>query len=191
MSSDRKSLSTSVLMVIVTLLSSCSPASSFAFLPRVSRTNDAIIINCMSKLISLFVITGPILMLSCLINSVAGVGYAPFYHGKTLQGHIVNPEFVPLPSFNLQPMAFRQQQQDPSGWSYSFGYPNPIALEDASSSRQGGGATTTTTSTTTPAPAIKCGQGPTALPKQSLMSERVSGSGSTSAKANAWPFLVS
>ncbi|EFX78386.1 hypothetical protein DAPPUDRAFT_246341 [Daphnia pulex] len=120
---------------------------------------------------------------------IAGVGYAPSYHGKTLQGQIVNPEFVPLPSFNPHPgMAYRQQHQDPNGWSYSFGHPSPIALEDASSSRQGGATTTTTT--TTPAPAIKCGQGPSALPKQSLMSERVAGSGSTEAKANAWPFLV-
>jgi hypothetical protein len=34
-----------VLLAIVTLLSVCSPASSFAFLPRVSRTHDAIIID--------------------------------------------------------------------------------------------------------------------------------------------------
>jgi hypothetical protein len=35
-----------VLLAVVTLLSFCSPASSFAlFLPRVSRTDDAIVID--------------------------------------------------------------------------------------------------------------------------------------------------
>jgi hypothetical protein len=38
-----------VLLAIVTLLSFCSPASSFAFMPLVSRTDDAVIIDCMSK----------------------------------------------------------------------------------------------------------------------------------------------
>jgi len=71
---NQKGLSAVGLFAVVTLLSYCSPASSFAFLPRVSRTNDAVIID------------------------FAGVGYAPSYYGKTLYGQIVNPAFVPLPS---------------------------------------------------------------------------------------------
>jgi hypothetical protein len=125
------------------------------------------------------------------LNSVAGVGYAPSYHGKTLSGQIVNPEFVPLRSLHPQPLlAYRHQQQNSNEWSYSFAYPSPIDVSaaDVSPSKQGGGATTTTTR---PAPSIQCGKGPTALPKQSLMSERVAGTGATAANANAWPFLVS
>ncbi|XP_046457449.1 chymotrypsin-like elastase family member 2A isoform X2 [Daphnia pulex] len=154
MSSNRKGFSTVVLLAIVTTLLSCccSPASSFAFLPRVSRTNDAVIID------------------------FASVGYASY--DKSLFGQIVSPGFVPLPSFNLHPMAYRQQQQDPSGWSYSFGHPSPIAFEDAWFSKQAVAATT------------QCGKGPTALPKRPLMSERVTGGDATEAKANAWPFLV-
>jgi hypothetical protein len=120
--------------------------------------------------------------------SVASVGYASY--DKSLSGQIVNPGFVPLPSFNPHPMAYRQQQQDPSGWSYSFGHPSPIALEDVPSARQGGAAAaTTTTPTTTPAPVIQCGKGPTALSQ--LTGGRVVGTDTTVAKANAWPFLVS
>jgi hypothetical protein len=111
--------------------------------------------------------------------SVAGVGYAPSYYGKTLYGQIVNPGFVPLPSFNPYPMAYRQQQQDPNGWSYSFGHPSPIAFEDAWFSKQEVAAST------------QCGKGPTALPKRSFIGQRVFGLGTTEAKANAWPFMVS
>jgi hypothetical protein len=46
---NQKGLSTVVLLAIVALLSYCSPASSFAFLPRVSRTKDAVIIDCKSN----------------------------------------------------------------------------------------------------------------------------------------------
>jgi hypothetical protein len=113
--------------------------------------------------------------------SVAGVGYAPSYHGKSLYGQIVNPGFVPLPSFNPQPMAYRQQQQEPSGWSYSFGHPSPIAFEDAWFSKQEVAASTIT----------QCGKGPTTLPKWSFIGQRVIGLDTTVAKANAWPFLVS
>ncbi|XP_046457455.1 brachyurin-like [Daphnia pulex] len=157
---NRKGLSTVVLLAIVTTLLSCccSPASSFSFHPRVSRTKDAVVID------------------------FAGVGYAPSYHGKSLSGQIVNPGFVPLPSFNLHPMAYRQQQQDPSGWSYSFGHPSPIAFEDAWFSKQAVAATTTATT--------QCGKGPIALPKQSFIGQRVIGLDTTVAKANAWPFLV-
>ncbi|EFX78155.1 hypothetical protein DAPPUDRAFT_105418 [Daphnia pulex] len=140
-----------VSFAVVTLLSFCSPASSFAFLPRVSRTNDAVIID------------------------VAGVGYAPSYQGKTLYGQITNPGFVPLPSFNpYYPMAYRQQEQTPNGFVYSYGYPTPLALEDVLPVRQ----------TTAPV----CGAGPAMPATRALSNERISGG--TSAKKGAWPFMV-
>ena len=43
---DQNALATVFFVSVVTLLSYCSPASSFAYLPRVSRTNDAVIIDC-------------------------------------------------------------------------------------------------------------------------------------------------
>jgi hypothetical protein len=71
---------------------------------------------------------------NCFQFSVAGVGYAPSFQGRSLNGQIADPAFVQVPSFNPHPNAYdRQQQQDSNGWSYSFGYPSPIALEDASS----------------------------------------------------------
>ena len=124
------------------------------------------------------------------VDSVAGVGYAPSSHSKSLYGQITNPGFVPVPSVYPYPMMYRQQQQQPNGWSYSYVYPSPVALADASSGRQGVGAAPAAT-TTTPAPAIQCGKGPTALPARSLIGERVAGTGATAAKNNAWPFLVS
>jgi hypothetical protein len=46
----QKGFSTAVvLLAVVTLFSYCSPASSFAFLPRVTRTNDAIVIDCIEN----------------------------------------------------------------------------------------------------------------------------------------------
>jgi hypothetical protein len=110
------------------------------------------------------------------LNSVAGVGYAPSYQGKTLYGQITNPGFVLLPSFNpYYPMAYRQQEQTPNGWIYSYGYPTPLALEDVLPVRQ----------TTTPV----CGAGPAMPDKRALSNERISGG--TSAKKGAWPFMVS
>ncbi len=50
MMGDPKAFSKMIVsFAIVTLLSFCSPASSFAFLPRVSRTNDAIVIDCIKN----------------------------------------------------------------------------------------------------------------------------------------------
>ncbi|EFX78149.1 hypothetical protein DAPPUDRAFT_320630 [Daphnia pulex] len=89
-----------VSFAVVTLLSFCSPASGFAFLPRVSHTDDAIVID------------------------FAGVGSAT--PGKALYGQIVDPRFVPLPSFNPYPMAYRQQEQTPKEFVYSYGYPTPV-----------------------------------------------------------------
>ncbi|XP_046458167.1 chymotrypsinogen A-like [Daphnia pulex] len=150
-----------VLLAIVTLLSfCCSPASSFAFLPRVSHTDDAIVIDF-------------------VFDSVAGVGYAPSYQGKTLYGQITNPGFVPLPSFNpYYPAMYRQQKQTPNGFVYSYGYPNPLALEDVLPVRQ---------AATAAAPA--CGTGPAVMPtSRELINQRVVGG--IDAKKNAWPFLV-
>jgi hypothetical protein len=163
-----------VLLAIVTLLSFCSPASSFAFLPRVSRTDDAVIIDCIQNYFLFFKFEHWLNVIYYL-NSVAGVGYAPSYQGKTLYGQIVDPRFVPLPSFNPYPMTYRHQEQTPNGWIYSYGYPTPLALEDVLPVRQ--------------SPATQCGIGPAMPATRALTSERIAGG--TSAKKNAWPFMVS
>ncbi|XP_046457647.1 transmembrane protease serine 11D-like [Daphnia pulex] len=137
-----------VLLAIVTLLSFCSPASSFAFLPRVSRTDDAVIID------------------------FDGVGYAPSYQG--LYDQIDDPRFVLLPSFYPVPMTYRQQEETPNGWIYSYGYSTPLRLEDVLPVRQ--------------SPATQCGTGPVMPARRELTSERIAGG--TSAKKNAWPFIV-
>ena len=184
MGHQKKFSSAYFLFAVVTALLSCccSPASSFTFLPRVSRTKDAVVIDCIFKLTSPLIYDSTTIVESnvhvyCL-NSVDYVGYAPFYHGKTLYGQIANPALVPVPSFHPYPMAYRQQQQDSNGWSYSFSYPSVIDSFD----KQGGA---------TPAPVIQCGKGPTALPTRSSIGQRVAGDGATAAKANAWPFVVS
>jgi hypothetical protein len=128
----------------------------------------------------------------CDLNSVTGVGYAPSYHGKSLHDKITSPAFVPVPSVYRYPMAYRQQEQRPNGWFYSFGYPVD------SSNRQGGTVgiasttTTTTTTTTTPAPAIQCGKGPIALPaRSSTAGERIVSSSAPASGSRSWMFLVS
>ncbi|EFX78192.1 hypothetical protein DAPPUDRAFT_105472 [Daphnia pulex] len=141
-----------VSFAVVTLLGFCSPASSFAFLPRVSRTDDAVIID------------------------FDGVGYAPSYQGKTLYGQITNPGFVPLPSFNpYYPAMYRQQEETPNGWSYSYEYPNPLTVGDLIKQTPAAAAPT-------------CGAGPV-MPARALTSERIAGG--VSAKKNAWSFIVS
>ncbi len=111
------------------------------------------------------------------LNSVDGVGYAPSYQGKTLYGQITSPGFVPVPSFNPYPaVVYRQQQQEPSGWSYSYEYPNPITVGDLLSVKQ------------TPAASV-CGTGPAMPATRELTSERIAGG--ISAKKGAWPFMVS
>ncbi|XP_046457471.1 chymotrypsinogen A-like isoform X2 [Daphnia pulex] len=152
-----------VSLAIVTLLSCCcSPASSFAFLPRVSRTKDAVVID------------------------FAGVGYAPSNHGKSLYGEITNPAFVPVPSVYPYPMMYRQQEQRPNGWSYSFGYP-----VDSSGRQAAVGIASAATTTTTPAPGIQCGKGPTALPARSLTAgERIVSSSAPASGSHSWMFLV-
>ncbi len=110
------------------------------------------------------------------MNSVDGVGSAPSYQGKALYGQIVDPRFVPLPSFNPYPVMYRQQEQTPNGWSYSYEYPNPITVGDLLPVRQ--------------AAVPACGTGPAAMPTtRALINERVAGG--IDAKKNAWPFMVS
>jgi hypothetical protein len=72
-----------LLLVVVILLSCCSPSSSFAFLPHVSRTDDAVIIDCITNNFPLIIQEcWPNLMFFIFLNSVDGVGYAPAYHNK-------------------------------------------------------------------------------------------------------------
>jgi hypothetical protein len=114
------------------------------------------------------------------LNSVAGVGYAPSYQGKTLYGQITNPGFVPLSSFNpYYPAMYRQQEQTPNGFAYSYEYPNPLTVGDLIKQ----------TAPPAPAPAPTCGAGPAMPATRALTSERISGG--TSAKKNTWSFIVS
>ncbi len=193
MDHHKKGFSTAVvLLAVVTLLSCCGPASSFAFLPRVSRTKDAIIIDCMSnQLFPLITILIYIIIVLYGLNSVVDVESAPSSQGKSWNDQIADPAFVQVPFFSPHPMTFRQQ---PSGWSYSFGHPSPIAFEDAwFSSRQ--------LSQVDEQPAVEevdlkqsvapaCGRGPTTFPTtRASISERIVGG--INAKKNAWPFMVS
>jgi hypothetical protein len=107
------------------------------------------------------------------LNSVDGVGYAPSYQG--LYDQIDDPRFVLLPSFYPVPMTYRQQEETPNGWIYSYGYSTPLRLEDVLPVRQ--------------SPATQCGTGPVMPATRALTSERIAGG--TSAKKNAWPFIVS
>ena len=151
-----------VLFAVVTLL---SPASSF-FLPRVSRTDDAVVID------------------------FTGVGYAPSYHSKTLYDEITSPAFVPVPSVYPYPMMYRQQEQEqePNGWSYSFS--NPI-VDSANRQGAGGAVGIAPAAAAAAAAAPQCGKVlPATLPARSLIaSERVAG-GSIPPSANSWSFLV-
>jgi len=89
---NQKCFSAVSFFAMVSLLSCFSPASSYFVLPRVSRTNDAIIID------------------------YAGVGYAPFNQGRGY-GEIADPGFIPVPAFNPYTMV-QQQPMFYNGWSY-------------------------------------------------------------------------
>ncbi|XP_046457506.1 chymotrypsinogen A-like [Daphnia pulex] len=116
---DQKGFSMAFLLAVVSLLSCCQ--ASYFILPRVSRTDDAIIID------------------------LDGSGYASPFQGKNWYGQIANPGFIPVPSFNPYPMMFRQQQQ-PSGWPYPSGYlsrleEEPIDVKQVAATCGGGPAT--------------------------------------------------
>jgi hypothetical protein len=102
--------------------------------------------------------------------------YRYSYQDKTLYGQITNLGFIPVPSFNtLYPVMYHQQEQLPSGWSYSYEYSNILAVGDLLSVKQ----------TTAPV----CGAGPaTMTATRALASERIIRG--TSVKKNAWPFMV-
>ncbi len=196
MDHHQKGFSTAVvLLAFVTVLSCCGLASSFAFLPRVSRTKDAIIIDCIrNQLFPLITFLIYIIIVLYGLNSVADVESAPSNQGKSLNGQIADPAFVQVPSFSPHPMTFRQQQQQPSGWSYSFGHYSPITLTDFSSnSRQlsqvdDQQVVEEVDLKQSVAPA--CGHGPTTFPTtRASISERIAGG--IDAKKNAWPFMVS
>ena len=145
-------------------------------------------------------VTGVSIAMYCILfYSVDGASNAPAYQGETLSDHIANPGFEPLPSFNPHPMMYRHQQQQPNGWSYSFGHPSPITLADFVSGRQLSevdeeqdakqvGLNQDVSASTKATPA--CGLGPTTFPAtRAMISERLAGG--TDAKKNAWPFMVS
>jgi hypothetical protein len=69
---------------------------------------------------------------------------------------------------------YRQQEQQPSGWSsYSYEYPNPLTVGDLLSVKQ----------TSKPV----WGAGPATMTATRELASEISG---TSAKKNAWPFMV-
>ncbi len=147
MCNNQKGFRTVFAIAMVTLLSCCfSPVSSYFALPRVTRTSDAIIIDC-KFFIFLFLQFENWLETNILCSSYNlddGVGYSPFSLGRGY-GEIVDPGFVPLPAF--QPYGLVQPQpMFYSGW-YNFG-------------RQ----------------AVACGKGPTTFPtSRALASERIAG----------------
>jgi hypothetical protein len=111
----------------------------------------------------------------CDLNYLNPVDGRYSYQDKTLYGQITNPGFIPVLSFNPYPELYQQQEQQPSGWSYSYEYPNILAVEDLLSVKQ----------TTAPV----CAAGPaTMTATRALTSKRIICG--TSAKKNAWPFMV-
>jgi hypothetical protein len=163
MCNNQKGFPTVFALAMVTLLSCCfSPVSSYFTLPRVSRTSDAIIIDCKFSFSSYYNSNSDFNFMDFLFNffliSDEGVGYAPFSLGKGY-GQVVDPGFVPLQAFNPNGMFF-------GGLSH-FGRQAPA-----------------------PAPAATCGRGPPP-PTRSGISERVEGTGSGPVTASrTWPFLV-
>jgi hypothetical protein len=111
----------------------------------------------------------------CDLNYLNPVDGRYSYQDKTLYGQITNPGFFPVPSFNPYLELYHQQEQLPSGWFYSYEYPNLITVGDLFSVKK----------TTAPV----CGAGPaTMTATRALASKRIIGG--TSAKKNAWPFMV-
>ncbi|XP_046648313.1 chymotrypsin-like elastase family member 2A isoform X1 [Daphnia pulicaria] len=200
MMGDRKDFPTVFIFTFAVVLSCCQASSSF--LPHVTRTSDAVIID------------------------FEGSGYAAPIQSKNVYA---NPAFAPQPFFNPYAMMYQHPQQMMyNGWSFFYGHPgrsNPAGVpstrqyeeEEVKGKQTVGqqiqisGATTTTakpTTTTTkapapaPAPAIQCGRGPNKFPyhdhdhDRTAISERISLSDGgepevvVQAKKNAWPFVV-
>jgi hypothetical protein len=72
----------------------------------------------------------------CDLNYLNPVDGRYSYQDKTLYGQTTNPGFIPVPSFNPYPELYQQQEQQPSGWSYSYKYPNPLTVGDLLSVKQ-------------------------------------------------------
>ncbi|EFX78171.1 hypothetical protein DAPPUDRAFT_320659 [Daphnia pulex] len=199
---NQRDFSTITLFAVVTLLSCCNPGAS-SFLPKVTRTDDAVIID------------------------FEGSGYAAPIQSKNVYA---NPAFAPpQPFFNPYAMMFQHpQQMMNNGWSFFYGHPGRSNPAGVPSARQfddeevkgkqtvgqpiqiAGPTTAKPTTTTTkasapapaPAPAIECGRGPIKFPhydhdrRRTGISERISvldGGDQTAvvkAKKNAWPFMV-
>jgi hypothetical protein len=175
-----------LLLVVVILLSCCSPSSSFAFLPHVSRTDDAVIIDCITNNFPLIIQEcWPNLMFFIFLNSVDGVGYAPAYHNKNFYGEIINPE-INIPSFNHY--AMMGQRLPFYNWqTYSYGHPSLIAPVGVASTRESGEPNNRQLAVKQ---AIQCGRGPATMPKTRLgITEKITGG--TNTKKNIWPYVVS
>ncbi|XP_046457839.1 chymotrypsinogen B-like [Daphnia pulex] len=155
--------------LVTLLLSYCciSPASSFAFHPRVSRTDDAIIID--------------------FIN----VEFAPSYYSQPLYGSkVAKPGFAQQQPF-FDPYTTIYTQQRPSGWSYSYGYPSPNSRPTNPPPKTPSDVEYEEffNSLLAVKQMRKCGRGPAAMPTtRALITERVAGG--IDANKGAWPFMV-
>ena len=166
--------------MVVTLLSCCNPVASF-FLPKVTRTNDAVIID------------------------FEGSGYAGPIQKKNVYEEIANPALAPpQPFFHPYAMMFqKQQQQHPMvyyGWPYFFSQPSPNVRAAApalpASTRQDAEEEEVDENGVKQAPVTNatCGRGPLRFPghhhhdDRTAISERIANG--ENAKKNIWPFVV-
>ena len=209
MMGNRKGFSIFLLTVL-----SFSAVSSLSVIPRISRTGDAVIIDCKRKYLSFYFEYLAEFYVCIIFNSVADQDVAP-YQVKDVYSEVADPEYVPVPpQFNPYSMVFQQQTRNSNGWSYFYGYPSLVApaLPAATSSRrqfeedegeleedlseiqlekQGAPAPGPA-----PAPAAQCGRGPSAVPAtRTSIAGRISYlsayAASATAKKGAWPFIVS
>jgi hypothetical protein len=200
---NRKGFSIFVLTVL-----SFSAVSSLSVIPRISRTGDAVIIDCKRKYLSFYFEYLMAEFYVCII-SVADQDVAP-YQEKDVYSEVADPEYVPVqPQFNPYQMVFQQHTRNSNGWSYFYGYPSlvapavPAADPSVRQSEDYEGELEEDLSeiqlekqAPAPAPApATCGRGPAAMPAtRTSIAGRISYPDTyttSAAKKGAWPFIVS
>ena len=178
-------VSETILLALVTLMLSSSSVSSLS-IPRVTRTNDAIIIDC-KNLIWILILNFNLMEND--LNSVAdGVVARKNYE-------IFNN---PAVGFVPNPLMYHQEQRSTirNGWPYFFSYTGSFTSPATELSSAGQQFEEMIKQGTTTTPAIQCGRGPTTFPKtsnsqqqsMSLISARFTGG--NQALKNKWPFMV-
>jgi hypothetical protein len=179
---NQKVSETISLLALVTLMLLSSSVSSFS-IPRVTRTKDAIIIDC-KNLIGIFDIEFHLMEND--LNSVAG--------GVVERQNYEIP-YNPAVGFVPNPLMYLQEQQSTirNGWPYFFSYPGSFTSPATELSGAGQQSEELVKQGTT---TIQCGRGPTTFPKtsnsqqqsMSLISARFTGG--NQASKNKWPFMV-